>query len=259
MEPPCKHWSKSLSDYFNSSHRLKNKSLRSDFEVTFFKSTHYLYFKNTIHHQSNLHRVTYIEQIQASACSSFLLLPRSTPEQRPAMCPVLLGSFWESLTAFPLQVMITPAITMSSEITVSSVCTDCGAHSYPVLGEHTSHVQSLSLLHFCHLNPALILTKGLRASPGKSLLQEPCSEHSHCSRAPQQLALETRAGMITTKPRRRLRHRSFLQAGSVCVRQSCYCWCCLGNIPGSVSLFMLRFFYQRLIKCSYNTCSPLIF
>lgn len=63
VEPPCKQWNKSLSDCFHSSYLLRNNRLGSDFEVSFFKSTHYFYFKNTIHHQSNLLRVTYTEQI----------------------------------------------------------------------------------------------------------------------------------------------------------------------------------------------------
>lgn len=221
VEPPGKHWSKSLSSHLIVTlivvigwRTIANQiRLRSDFEVSFLKSTHCFYFKNTIHHQSNLLRVTYTEQI--CACSSFLLL-RSIPEQGPAIPAVLLGSLWVSLTTFPLQVVITPAITTSSEITVSSVCTDCGVTTLPIhtlcwVNTHPTlpHVPSLSVLHFCHHIPALILTKGLRASPGKSLLQEAGSEHSHCSRAvSQQLALETRAGIITTKPRRRLRHRS---------------------------------------------------
>lgn len=41
VEPPCKHWSESFSDYFNSSHWLRSNRLRSDFEESFLKSTHY--------------------------------------------------------------------------------------------------------------------------------------------------------------------------------------------------------------------------
>lgn len=37
VEPLCKHWSMSLSDYFNSSHWLRNR-LRLDIEVSFLKA-----------------------------------------------------------------------------------------------------------------------------------------------------------------------------------------------------------------------------
>lgn len=107
------------------------------------------------------------------------------------------------------------------------MCTECGVTTPPTrtlcwvnTPQTLPHVSSLSPLHFCHHNPVLSLTKGSRVSPGKSLLQKPGSEHSPCSRAvSQQLALEATAGIVTTKPRRRLRHRSFLQAGCLCTAE----------------------------------------
>lgn len=110
---------------------------------------------------------------------------------------------------------------VSTQTTAGSARTGRGVtaqpHSFTVFGERTLNTPPPAIAVFTPLwslpshSPTLILTKGLRSSPERALLREPGSERIHSAVAEplsSQLAVETRAGIITTNPPRSLRRCS---------------------------------------------------